>query len=260
MASGGMAHSISVSDARRRFEQLSEEAGSGNVIHESLRKSKPTLSKRVTSPNISQQRSSSGSSEQARSLSPSKKSPLFKRNSASSIDSKKVNRASSDADVLESKRSKYQSSKMDDKKSNSVNTSPTASGGKRGSGRKRREPPKPPTQPDSPDSSPLRHTPLKQDSPTHGKTSSPAHHKSVSKERPTLKGRQNGEDRERPPRPPSPKKVVRDKDLEISLAGESVDCVAASLAIWMAHCLWCGGQPALSVVWGLCLCPACFGP
>ncbi|XP_064394255.1 guanine nucleotide exchange factor DBS-like isoform X2 [Halichondria panicea] len=214
MATGGIAQSMSVSDRRRLFELNSGKTGSSNAIHDSLRKTKPTLTKRVSSPNITVRATTTTSTSEPTDTRPAKKSSIFSRkNSASNSASKKVNRASSDADVLESKRSKYQSSKMGDspKHSKSNETSPTHSESK-SSSKKRREAPRPPSQVVSPQESP-KHRP--QESPKHRPPDSPIGHKELKQDGASSSGKSKAE---RPPRPPSPKRVVRDKDLEITLS------------------------------------------
>lgn len=207
-AAGGMAQSMSVSDRRKMFEVNSGLTGSSNVIHDSLRKTKPTLSKRVTSPNISSSlRATSNNSESATDTSPPSKKSVFSRKNSSSKDSKKLTRASSDADIVESKSDKYRNSTMEDspKHSKSSNSSPSQTGGKRLSTSKRRDAPKPPTQSGG------------QQSPKHQGKESPNGLKSLKQGSGSLRG-QSRASGEKPARPPSPKKVVRDKDLEITLS------------------------------------------
>ncbi len=224
-----MAQSMSVSDRRKMFELESAAAvaaatasssstGSSNAIHDSPRKTKPPLTKRMSSPNITVRSTTTG--KKSESTAPVKKSSIFSRkNSSSSSDSKKVNRASSDADVLESKRNKYQNSKSMDqasspKHSKSNETSPTHTGtdtARRESARKRREPPKPPSQT----------TVSPKGSPQHKPQDSKNGHKSSKAEAPIAKPRGGGE---KPPRPPSPKNIVRDKDLDITLSDGGCVC------------------------------------
>lgn len=226
-----MAQSMSVSDRRKMFELESPStsvAGSDNVIHDSLRKTKPTLTKRVSSPNITV-RSTTKSSSSDSATTPVKKGSIFSRkNSSSSSDSKKVNRASSDADLLESKRSKYRNLKSMDqaspKHTKSNEGSPTHTDSRRESARKRREPPKPPTQTVNPKESPIKRK--TQDSSVNGqKSSSNLEGASPSGAKP--RG-------EKPARPPSPKNVVRDKDLEITLSdGGCVSLFCVAIILYM---------------------------
>ncbi len=209
MATGGIAQSMSVSDRRRLFELNSGSAGSSNAIHDSLRKTKPTLTKGVSTPNITVRATTTTTSTSESTVTrPAKKNSIFSRRSSknSNSTSKKVNRASSDADAVETKRSKYQSSPMDDspKHTKSNETSPTHS---ESASKRRREPPRPPSQVISP-----------QESPKHRPQASPNGHKELKQD---TSGKSKAE---KPARPPSPKRVVRDKDLEITLSDGGCVC------------------------------------
>ncbi len=224
-----MAQSMSVSDRRKMFELESEASatanastGNSNAIHDSLRKTKPTLSKRVSSPNITVRatsKSESTASGKSESITTVKKSSIFNRKgSSSSSERKKLNRASSDADLLESKRTKYRNSKAMDQanpehtKSNEA--SPTHSVRKE-SARKRREPPKPPSPTVSPKESPIKRKPHDNGHKVEGAS-------------PNAKPRG-----EKPARPPSPKNIVRDKDLDITLSDGGCVC-SLYCSLWLA--------------------------
>ena len=133
--------SMSVSDARKRFEMMSGGTGSVNDIHTSPRKSKPPLIKVVTSPALeSTQNSTStkkepnveakkakatGTSSQTKQASKAKKnSPVLssksfslslskKKTPRSNSDSKRISRTDSDVTTVDSKKSKFFKTKME---------------------------------------------------------------------------------------------------------------------------------------------------